>query len=152
MSSNRRSFMRWSLGGILGAALGTSASARRADGQATDQAQSGEAWLNALEKKPRRAFLDVGTFSGDLGHFRRAGALLNAFRDAYGVPESDCGVAFGCHGTGLAYMMAPAAWESLGLVEMIAGSRPSEAAALRAAKVNWGRRSALGSPISRDAG
>ena len=138
MSSNRRSFMRWSLGGILGTALGTLASPRRVGAQAPAQVPTGEAWLTALAQKPRRAFLDIGAFSADLGHIRRAGALLNAFRDAYKVPERDCGVAFGCHGTGLAYMVAPAAWESLGLVDMIAGSRPSEASALRAATANWG--------------
>jgi intracellular sulfur oxidation DsrE/DsrF family protein len=138
MTSDRRNFMRWSFGGIIGAALGTSASARGLDAQAPGQSPTVEAWLTALEHKKRRAFLDIGAFNADLGQFRRAGALLNAFRDAYKVPEPECGVAFGCHGTALAYMMAPAAWDSLGLVEMIAGSRPSEAAALRAATTNWG--------------
>ncbi len=132
MGSDRRSFVKRSLGGVLGAVVVAS---EPLDGAPPGQA---DAWLEAIAHKKHRTFLDVGTFTADLGTFRRARAMLNAFRDAYATPDAECGVAFGCHGSALGYLVGPTAWDSLGLVEMIATSRPTEAAALRAATRNWG--------------
>lgn len=132
--TGRRSFVWKTLGGAAGAMLlgGTQ------DAQAAQT--PAEPWLDELAAKKHKTFLDVGIFATDVSAFRRTRALLTALKDGYGASERDIGVAFGAHGSGLGYVLSPAAWSSLGLVDIIGGAnlRAAEGAALRRATRNWG--------------
>jgi len=103
-------------------------------------AASGDAWLDALAGRKHKAFLDVGIFATDGGAFRRTKALMLTLRESYGVSDPEIGIAFGAHGSGLGYLLSPAAWDKLSLVDLIAGSnlRAVEAQALKSATRNWG--------------
>jgi hypothetical protein len=132
--TGRRSFVRKTLGGAVGAMLvGTATDAHAGQTLA-------EPWLDELAAKKHKAFLDVGIFATDVSAFRRTRALLTALKDGYGASERDIGIAFGAHGSGLGYVLSPAAWNALGLVDLIgnANLRATEAAALRNATRNWG--------------
>jgi hypothetical protein len=101
---------------------------------------SGDAWLNAIAGKRYKVFLDVSYFAPDGAPFRRTRALLTVLHDNYGTVEDAVGIAFGAHSSALAYLLTPATWDALGLVELVAGSnlRPADAQALRSATKNWG--------------
>jgi len=135
VATGRRRFLRWTLGGAAGAMLTGPARALGAEPE-----QSGDPWLDAIASRKHRAFLHVGYFEPDGGAFRRARGLLATLRDSYGAEDKDIGVAFGAHGSGLGYLLTPAAWDELGLVELIAGTnlRTADAQALRSATKNWG--------------
>src|SRR3989304_6195357 len=127
VATGRRRFLRWTLGGAAGAMLTGPARALGAEPE-----QSGDPWLDAIPSRKHRAFLHVGYFEPDGGAFRRARGLLATLRDSYGAEDKDIGVAFGAHGSGLGYLLTPAAWDELGLVELIAGTnlRTADARAL----------------------
>jgi intracellular sulfur oxidation DsrE/DsrF family protein len=127
--------MRWSLGGAIGAMLAGSAKQLGAA-----PLISSDPWLDTLATRKHKVFLDVGLFGTDGGAFRRSKALMTVFNQTYGAPDGDIGIAFGAHSTGLGYVLTPAAWDKLGLVEQIAGGnlRSAEVAALRNGTRNWG--------------
>jgi hypothetical protein len=100
----------------------------------------GDAWLDAIARKKHKAFLDVGYFAPDGAPFRRTKALMTALHDGYGAADSAIGIAFGAHSSALAYMLTPAAWDELGLVELVAVSNlnPTDAQTVRNGTKNWG--------------
>jgi intracellular sulfur oxidation DsrE/DsrF family protein len=126
--------MRWTLGGAIGALVSGSV---RELGAAP---AAGDAWLDAIAAKKHKVFLDVGLFATDAAPFRRTKALLRILQENYGASDREIGVAFGAHGSGLGFMLRPAAWDKFGLIEHIAGSnlRAAEVHNLRNATRNWG--------------
>ena len=149
MPGGRRRFLRWTLGGAAGAVLSGSVHTLRAETGA-----AGDAWLDAIAARKHRVFLDVGYFGPEGGPFRRTKALLTTLHDSYGATDTGIGVAFGAHGSGLGYLLTPAAWDELGLVEIIAGSnlRSADAATVRSGTKNWGTVGADNVPELRSRG
>jgi len=135
MSTGRRRFLRWTLGGAAGALLTGSARELGAAPQA-----AGDPWLDALAIRKHKAFLDVGYFGLDGGAFRRTKALLATLHENYGASDKEIGVAFGAHSSGLGYLVTPATWDELGLGELIAAAnlRMVDAQAIRGSSRNWG--------------
>jgi|SRR5579862_4823661 len=134
MTSDRRRFLQSTLFGTTAAMLTASAQALPAPPREAD------AWLDAIVHRKHRAFLDVGYFAPDGGPFRRVRALMATLGERYGATDKDIGLAFGAHSSGLGYLLTPAAWDDLGLVEFMAGTnlRTADVQALRAGAKNWG--------------
>jgi intracellular sulfur oxidation DsrE/DsrF family protein len=135
MATGRRRFLARAIGGAAGAMLmGPARTARAAT------YTSGDAWLDAIAGKRYKVFLDVSYFAPDGASFRRTRALLTVLHENYGTAEDAVGIAFGAHSSALAYLLTPAAWDDLGLVELVAGSnlRPADAQTVRSATKNWG--------------
>jgi intracellular sulfur oxidation DsrE/DsrF family protein len=135
MTTGRRSFVQKAFGGAIGALLlGSTREAAASPALAVDP------WLEEIVRKKHRVFLDVGVFATDGGPFRRVTALMQALHDHYGASDAQIGIAFGAHGSGLGHVLTPAAWDKLGLVDLIAGSnlRAAEAQALKSGTHNWG--------------
>lgn len=135
MGSQRRQFLRWSLGGSLSAlALGRRASSLLAG------PSSGDSWLDAIAPQEHRAFLDVGYFAPDGTAFRRTRQLITSMVEHAGATDRSLGIAFGAHSSGLGYLMTSAAWDDLGLANLIAemNLREADIRALKAGKKNWG--------------
>ena len=135
MAAGRRQFLERAIGGAAGAMLMGPAHTMHA---ATYTA--GDAWLEAIAGKRYKVFLDVSYFAPDGAPFRRTRALLTVLHDNYGTADDAVGIAFGAHSSALAYLLTPATWDELGLVELVAGSnlRPADAQAMRSATKNWG--------------
>jgi hypothetical protein len=135
VATGRRRFLRWTLGGAAGAMLTGPVRAFRAAPEA-----AGDPWLDAIAGRKHKAFLDVGYFGVDGAPFRRTRALMATLKERYGAADTSIGVAFGAHSSGLGYMMTPAAWTELGLVELVAGLnlRTADVQVLRSGAKNWG--------------
>jgi intracellular sulfur oxidation DsrE/DsrF family protein len=101
---------------------------------AAEQASVAEdQWLAALQQRKHRTFLDVRGYAVDGAPFRRTTALHTVLMDSYATPASDIGIAFGAHGTGLAFVLDAAFWSEFGVAEYVAKAlRDADAAALRA--------------------
>jgi len=131
MASERREFLRLTVGGVAGLALGTKA-------LEVPRAAPADEWLEAIAGKKYRAFIDVGRFAIDGVAFRRATALFTALRANYGAADSDIGVALGAHSTALAHLLSPALWDELRIAELVAPAlATNDAAVLRSGKLNW---------------
>lgn len=116
MTSGRRKFLRWTIGGVAGLAA---ADAVRLDAAPVHFAGADEAWLAYLAGKPHKTIMDVMHFFPDGTPYRRGKNLLNVLRDSYQAAEGDIGLAIGMHGRGLAHALSQAAWEDFGLVEWL---------------------------------
>lgn len=107
-----------------------------------------DAWLAAIAGKKHRAFLDIPSFDMAGAPFRRALALVSALTDSYEVAPSDIGVAFGVHGTALAFLMNRATWREMHIAERVAPSLGSADAArlrdVREAAADIGSRAVAG--------
>jgi len=127
MASDRRKFLRGTLGGVAGLAV-ADASLLNAATTAAD-----EPWLAAIAAKKRKAIMDVMHFFPDGTPFRRARTLLNVMHESYGAAEGDVGLAVGAHGRGLAHLVSAATWDDLGLAEWLMPQlNGAEGAALKA--------------------
>jgi intracellular sulfur oxidation DsrE/DsrF family protein len=127
MLPGRRSFLRWTLGGVAG--LAVTAASRPDDASVTPD----DPWLAAIASRPHKAIMDVMHFFPDGTPFRRAKALLTVLRESYGVAGRDVGLAVGFHSAGLAQLMREEAWADLGLMAWLAPQlNGAGAAALRA--------------------
>src|ERR1700722_8781223 len=135
MATGRRRFLQRALGGAAGAMLMGSARTAHAAPDAPD-----DAWLDAIAGKRYKVFLDVSYFAPDGAPFRRTRALLTVLHDSYDTADGAVGIAFGAHSSALAYLLTPATWDELGVVELVAGSnlRPADAQTVRSATKNWG--------------
>lgn len=137
MASGRRSFLRWTFGGVAGLAVADASVLHAATTAADDP------WLAAIASKKHKAFMDVMHFYPDGTPFRRAKNLLNVLHESYGAAESDIGVAVGMHALGLAHLVSQAAWDDLGLMEWLAPQlNGAEAAALKAGAATFAAASA----------
>jgi hypothetical protein len=141
--------LQWTLGGAAGAMLTGSARALRAAPE-----RSGDPWLDAIAGRRHKAFLDVSYFVPDGAPFRRTRALMATLKESYGAADTNIGVAFGAHSSGLGYLLTPAAWDELGLVELLASLnlRSADAQTLRSATKNWGSVGAEGVAEFRERG
>jgi intracellular sulfur oxidation DsrE/DsrF family protein len=97
----RRGFVR-----SAGAALAALAvlPAEPAEGQAAPD----EAWLQGLTGKHKQIF-DVGV-SRDGRPLGRVMNFLDAYREAYGLPDADLNAIFGVHGGGMPIVLNDAIW------------------------------------------
>ncbi|MCA0374533.1 MAG: hypothetical protein LCH84_02615 [Gemmatimonadetes bacterium] len=133
--SDRRGWIQRMLQGsatlLVGSALPSLVQAHEAPPTPAGMAE--DAWLTALAGKKQKTFLDVRAFELGGAPFRRSQAMLTALTDAYGYAANDVGVAFGCHGTALAFVLNEQFWREYGVAEYIAKSmRAEDAAKLRA--------------------
>ena len=83
MTAGRRTFLRWTLGGVAGLAV-TDASVLGASTMSPD-----DPWLTAIAAKKHKAFLDVMHFFPDGTPFRRAKNLLSVLHESYGAAVSE---------------------------------------------------------------
>jgi intracellular sulfur oxidation DsrE/DsrF family protein len=132
MNNERRNFVATLAAGITG--LSIAGAAPLSAEQAAD-----EPWLAFISSKKQRAFLDITRFFSDGAPYGRAGNLLTALRESYGVPERDIGIALGVHGSGLGHVLSQSAWDGFHLADIIAPQLPSdEGAAVRAGAAKLG--------------
>jgi intracellular sulfur oxidation DsrE/DsrF family protein len=106
VNDHRRSFVsRLTLGMLAGVALPRTLHAAPDD---VTEASPAEAWLNGLTGKHKQ-FFDVGNHSAG-GPLLRAESFLGAYRQSYGLEESDVNIVFGAHGSALALVLGDALW------------------------------------------
>lgn len=136
MSDRRGWIQRMVQGGatlLLGSALPSMAQAAEAAEDASRGAMAEDAWLTALAGRKQRTFLDIRGFELGGAPFRRSQAMLTALTDAYGYAAADVGIAFGCHGPGLGFVLDDAFWREYNVADYVAKSlRPDDAAKLKA--------------------
>jgi hypothetical protein len=132
MTTDRRRFLRTTIGGVAGLAAADASVLGAATSSADDP------WLAAIAGKKHRAFMDVMHFFPDGTPFRRAKNLLNVLHESYGAAEQDIGLAMGMHGRGLAHLLSPAVWIDLGLAEWLAPQlNGAEQAAFKTNLAKW---------------
>lgn len=128
VATDRRKFLRTTIGGVAGLAVADTSVLGAGAARADD-----EAWLKAYAGKKHKALMDVMEFFPDGTPFRRAGTLLNVMRDSYGAAEKDVALAVGFHGRGLAHVCAASVWADLALEDWLSPQlNGSASAALKA--------------------
>ena len=135
MSSKRRTFITNLTAGL--AILSTS------NPLAADPVASDDPWLDYLNTKKQKAFIDVGHFFVDSSALRRTGFMLAVLHDHYGTGETAIGAIFGAHGSGYGHLMSQAAWDEFKIIDLVAPQLlPDDVATLRTPGKKWGVTSA----------
>lgn len=110
-SSARRSFLGRVIGGAMAlTALGATprllGASERADG--ADNAHPGDDWMRDLKGKHRTVF-DMSSHKNGKP-LQQAKNYLDAWRDAFKVPERDVNLVFGIHGEAIPLVLTDALW------------------------------------------
>ena len=107
----RRSFLGRLLGGATALTmLGASPALLKAAGTAAgaDSVHPGDDWMRELKAKHRTVFDMSALRNGKPLH--QAKNFLDAWRDAFGVPERDVNLVFGLHGDAIPIVLTDALW------------------------------------------
>jgi hypothetical protein len=96
-------------------------------------------WLDALARRPHKAFLDIRAYATDSAPFHKVTNLRAALTQAYAIRAEDIGIAFGGSGSSIAYLLGVDIWTEYRVGAKVAGSArtPAEAESLRSEPARW---------------